>query len=52
VRGVYVAGNVADMRAQVVHAAAAGVLVAANLNVDLVGEDVAMAVAERRLTAA
>jgi thioredoxin reductase len=50
-RGVYVAGNVADVRAQVVHAAAAGVLVGANLNADLVGEDTAVAVAARRLAA-
>ncbi|MFC3687166.1 NAD(P)/FAD-dependent oxidoreductase [Aquipuribacter hungaricus] len=48
VPGVYLAGNVSDMRAQVVHAAAAGVMVGATVNADLVQEDTATAVAAAR----
>lgn len=48
VPGVWVAGNVANLMAQVVVAAAAGVTTGAAVNADLVGEDVARAVAERR----
>ena len=40
VPGVWVAGNVADPRAQVVGAAAAGALAATAINADLVAEDV------------
>lgn len=40
VPGVYVAGNVADLKAQVVVSAAAGLSVAARINADLVAEDV------------
>ena len=48
VSGVWVAGNVADLRAQVVGAAAAGLLAAAGLNADLVAEDTRLAVVEHR----
>ena len=48
VPGVYVAGNVTDLRAQVVHSAGAGVMVGAAVNGDLVLEDTARAVAARR----
>jgi NAD(P)H-nitrite reductase large subunit len=48
VPGVYVAGNVTDLRAQVVVAAAAGLTAAAQLNADLVAEDTRRAVAARR----
>jgi thioredoxin reductase len=41
VPGVWVAGNIADPRAQVISAAAAGVQVAAAINFDLINEDVA-----------
>ncbi|HEY0637784.1 MAG TPA: NAD(P)/FAD-dependent oxidoreductase [Pseudonocardiaceae bacterium] len=45
VPGVWVAGNVTDLRAQVVAAAAAGVLTGAAVNADLVAEDTRRAVA-------
>lgn len=44
VPGVWVAGNVADQMAQVVSSAAAGLHTAAQLNMDLISEDVALAV--------
>jgi thioredoxin reductase len=47
VPGVWVAGNVADPRAQVVAAAAAGLSAGAAVNADLVAEDTALAVARR-----
>ncbi|GAB2688279.1 NAD(P)/FAD-dependent oxidoreductase [Thalassiella azotivora] len=46
VPGVHVAGNVTDLSAQVVHAAAAGNRAAAFLNADLVTEDTRAAVAQ------
>jgi thioredoxin reductase len=52
VPGVWVAGNVADLRAQVISSAAAGLNTAAMLNADLIADDVRRAVAARRLTAA
>jgi len=48
VPGVWVAGNVTDLAAQVMAAAASGVRAAASLNADLVDEDVEAAVRERR----
>ncbi|GAB3685639.1 NAD(P)/FAD-dependent oxidoreductase [Angustibacter aerolatus] len=48
VRGVYVAGNVTEPMAQVVGAAAQGLMVAAAVNADLIEADVAHAVEERR----
>jgi len=48
VPGVWVAGNVADLRAQVISSAAAGLDVAALLNADLIAEDTSVAVAARR----
>jgi thioredoxin reductase len=45
VPGVWVAGNVADPRAQVIGAAAAGLLAGAAINADLVAEDAREAVA-------
>ena len=48
--GVYLAGNVTDLMAQVVSAAAAGLATAAQLNRDLVEEDVRRAVEARRVT--
>jgi thioredoxin reductase len=48
VPGVWVAGNVTDLRAQVVHAAAGGVLTAAAINNDLIAEDTQRAVAAHR----
>ncbi|PXY24820.1 thioredoxin reductase [Prauserella coralliicola] len=48
VPGVWVAGNVADPRAQVIASAAAGVGAAAAINADLVHEDARAAVAARR----
>ncbi|WP_089014570.1 NAD(P)/FAD-dependent oxidoreductase [Micromonospora inositola] len=44
VPGVWVAGNVADLRAQVITSAAAGLNAAAAINADLVAEDTADAV--------
>jgi thioredoxin reductase len=48
VSGVWLAGNVADLRAQVVSAAAAGLTVAAALNADLIAEDTRAAVTAAR----
>jgi thioredoxin reductase len=48
VPGVWVAGNVADLGATVIGAAAAGQKAGAALNVDLAREDAARAVAARR----
>jgi thioredoxin reductase len=44
VPGVWVAGNVADLRAQVVSAAAAGLNAGAMINADLVAEETRQAV--------
>ena len=44
--GVYVAGNVADLSAQVGAAAAAGALAGARINADLVEEETVAAVAD------
>jgi thioredoxin reductase len=46
--GVWVAGNIADLTAQVVTAAAAGLKAGAAINADLVAEDAARAVAASR----
>jgi thioredoxin reductase len=48
VPGVWVAGNVTDLRAQVVSAAAAGLMAGAAVNADLMTEDTRRAVAARR----
>jgi thioredoxin reductase (NADPH) len=48
VPGVWVAGNVADLKAQVIAAAAAGLNAAAAINADLVAEDTRRAVAAHR----
>ena len=48
VPGVWVAGNVTDLKAQVVVSAAAGLTAAAAINTDLIAEDVRLAVAQRR----
>ncbi|HZW45878.1 MAG TPA: bifunctional NAD(P)/FAD-dependent oxidoreductase/class I SAM-dependent methyltransferase [Dermatophilaceae bacterium] len=48
VPGVWVAGNVADVRAQVISSAAAGFNVGAMINADLIAEDTRIAVAARR----
>ena len=48
VPGVWVAGNVADLKAQVISSAAAGLNAAAAINADLVEEDARVAVAARR----
>jgi thioredoxin reductase len=48
VPGVWAAGNVTDLSAQVSAAAAQGALAGAQINVDLVGEETAAAVAQRR----
>ena len=48
VPGVWVAGNVTELHAQVITAAAAGVRVGAQINADLVEEDTRRAVAEHR----
>jgi SAM-dependent methyltransferase len=45
---VWVAGNIADIKSQVVTAAAAGLTAGAAINADLVAEDVAAAVEARR----
>ena len=50
--GVWVAGNVADMSAQVVVAAAAGMRAGAMINADLVAEDARRAVEAHRSVAA
>ncbi|MGY1821891.1 NAD(P)/FAD-dependent oxidoreductase [Geodermatophilus sp. SYSU D00079] len=52
VPGVWVAGNVADLSAQVVVSAAAGLRAGAVINADLVAEDARAAVAARRGVAA
>jgi thioredoxin reductase len=52
VPGVSVAGNVTDLRAQVISSAAAGLNTAAMLNADLIAEDVRLAVAARSLAGA
>jgi len=52
VPGVWVAGNVADLRAQVIASAAAGLNAAAMLNADLITEDVRLAVDARSLAGA
>ncbi|PFG34618.1 NAD(P)/FAD-dependent oxidoreductase [Sanguibacter antarcticus] len=48
VPGVWVAGNVTDLAAQVVVAAAGGLVAGASINADLVAEDTEHAVADRR----
>ena len=48
VPGVWVAGNVTDLKAQVISSAAAGLNAAAAINADLVEEDARVAVAARR----
>ncbi|MGW1450022.1 FAD-dependent oxidoreductase [Micromonospora sp. NPDC002411] len=48
VPGVWVAGNVADLRAQVITSAGAGLNAAAAINADLIAEDTRVAVAEYR----
>jgi thioredoxin reductase len=48
VPGVWIAGNVADLKAQVITSAAAGLNTAAAINADLVEEDTRMAVAAHR----
>jgi thioredoxin reductase len=48
VPGVYVAGNVASVPAQVVSSAAAGLMVGAAINADLVAEEVSEAVSSAR----
>jgi hypothetical protein len=45
---VWVAGNVADLKAQVISSAAAGLNTAAAINADLIEEDARVAVAARR----
>jgi thioredoxin reductase len=52
VPGVWVAGNVADLRAQVIGSAAAGLDAAAAINADLIAEDVRRAVEARSLIGA
>jgi thioredoxin reductase len=48
VPGVWAAGNVADIRAQVVSSAAAGLTAAVAINLDLIAEDTAAAVTDFR----
>ena len=48
VPGVWVAGNVADLKAQVISSAAAGLNAAAAINADLVADDTRRAVQARR----
>ena len=48
VPGVWVAGSVADLRAQVITAAAAGLMAEAAINADLIAEDTRRAVAVYR----
>jgi thioredoxin reductase (NADPH) len=48
VPGVWVAGNVADPKAQVITSAAGGLAAAAAINADLVSEDTELAVAAYR----
>jgi thioredoxin reductase len=52
VPGVWVAGNVTDLRAQVIGSAAAGLAAAAALNADLIADDTRTAVAATRAPAA
>ena len=52
VPGVWVAGNVADLQAQVISSAAAGLNAAAAINADLIAEDIRLAVAARSLIGA
>jgi thioredoxin reductase len=52
VPGLWVAGNVADLRAQVIASAAAGLNAAAMLNADLIAEDVRLSVEARSLAGA
>jgi thioredoxin reductase len=52
VPGVWVAGNVADIMANVLSSAAAGAAAAAAINADLITEDVDRAVDERRMSVA
>ncbi|RBY89152.1 thioredoxin reductase [Blastococcus sp. TBT05-19] len=52
VPGLWVAGNVADMSAQVIAAAAQGLKAGAMINADLIEEDTARAVAGKRSVAA
>jgi thioredoxin reductase len=52
VPGVWVAGNVTDLRAQVITSAAAGLEAAAALNGDLIAEDTRRAVAARHVFSA
>ncbi|TCO21204.1 thioredoxin reductase (NADPH) [Kribbella steppae] len=47
VPGVFVAGNVTDARAQVIPAAAAGLMAAGGINADLIAEETRLAVAAR-----
>jgi thioredoxin reductase len=47
VPGVWVAGNVTDLRANLVMSAAAGSVAAIGINTDLIAEDTALAVARR-----
>ena len=51
VPGVWVAGNVADMNAQVISSAAAGLFIGAQINADLVAEDTRTAVVTYRNSA-
>jgi thioredoxin reductase/SAM-dependent methyltransferase len=48
VAGVWVAGNVANLQAQVISSAAAGLNAASQINVDLITEDTTLAVAAAR----
>jgi len=52
VPGVWVAGNVTDLRAQVISAAAGGLNAGAMINMDLIQEETAAAVAEYRKVSA
>ena len=52
VPGVYLAGNVTTLNAQVVSSASAGLMVGAQVNADLVAEDVRLAVAARATVSA
>jgi lipid-binding SYLF domain-containing protein len=48
VPGVWVAGNVADMSAQVISSAATGLMAGAQINADLIAEETRAAVAAYR----
>lgn len=52
VPGIWAAGNVADPRAQVITAAAAGLMAGAAINVDMIGEETERAVASLRAQSA